>query len=151
MPKGSSAGLNNKWFWAAAVIAALASFTVVSELKGSAFRTANPPSAGVIDATLTQVVNQLKPNLPKKIDEVTTLIDVWHNGKQITYLYEVNLRGRQIPSNFTAIARNEVVPKVCGSDMKGGIVSYGITYVYRYNLPNGSRVGEFAVTASDCT
>lgn len=151
MPKRSSAELNNKWFWAAAVIAALASFTVVSELKGSAFRTANPPSASVIDATLSKVVNQLKPNLPKKIDEVTTLIDVWHTGKQITYLYEINLCGRQIPSNFTAIARNEVVPKVCGADMKGGIVSYGITYVYRYNLPNGSRVGEFAVTASDCT
>jgi hypothetical protein len=95
MPKGSSAELNNKWFWAAAVVAALASFTVVSELKGSAFRTANPRSASVIDATVTKVVNQLKPNLPKKIDEVTTLIDVWHTGKQITYLYEVNLRERQ--------------------------------------------------------
>jgi hypothetical protein len=97
------------------------------------------------------VVNQLKPNRPKKIDGVTTLIDVWHSGKQITYLYEVDTHGRQIPSNFTAIARNEVVPKVCGSDMKDGIVNYGITYVYRYNLPNGSRAGEFAVTASDCT
>jgi hypothetical protein len=35
--------------------------------------------------------------------------------------------------------------------MKDGIVSYGVSYVYRYNLPNGSRLGEFAVTASDCT
>ena len=151
MPKGSSAALNNKWFWAAAAIAGLASFAVVSVLKGGASKTADPPSASVIDATLTKVVDQLKPNLPKKIDGVTTLIDVWHIGKQITYLYEVDIHGRQIPSNFTAIVRNEVVPKVCGSDMKDGIVGYGITYVYRYNLPNGSRVGEFAVTASDCT
>jgi hypothetical protein len=151
MPNRSNADLNNKWFWAATVIAAVASFAVVSELKGGASKTANPPSANVIEATLTNVVNQLKPNLPKKIDGVTTLIDVWHSGKQITYLYEVDTHGRQIPSNFTAIARNEVVPKVCGSDMKDGIVNYGITYVYRYNLPNGSRAGEFAVTASDCT
>jgi hypothetical protein len=35
--------------------------------------------------------------------------------------------------------------------MKDGIVGCGISYVYRYNLPNGSRVGEFAVTAADCT
>lgn len=151
MPNRSSAELNNKWFWAAAVIAAVAAFTVVSGFKGGAFKTADPPSASIIDATLTQVVSQLKPNLPKKIDGVTTLIDVWHTGKEMTYLYEVDVRGRQIPSNFTAIARNEVVPKVCGSDMKNGIVNYGITYVYRYNLPNGTRVGEFAVTASDCT
>lgn len=151
MPNRLGAGVNNKWFWIAAVIAALASFTAVSKLKGGAFKMADPSSTGAIDATLTKVVDQLKPNLPKKIDAVTTLIDVWHTGKQITYLYEVDLHGRQIPSNFTAIARNEVVPKVCGSDMKDGIVNYGITYVYRYNLPGGSRVGEFAVTASDCT
>jgi hypothetical protein len=97
------------------------------------------------------VVGQLKPALPKKVDEVTTLIDVWHAGKQMTYLYEVDTRGKQIPTNFEAVARKEIVPKVCGSSMKDGMVGYGITYVYRYNLPNGSRMGEFVVSASDCT
>jgi hypothetical protein len=150
MPDQSSQ-LNNKWFWAAAVIAGVASFTVVSQLTGRAVNASNAPSTSVIDETLTKSVNQLKPTLPKKIDDVTTLIDVWHTGKQMTYLYEVDTRGRPIPANFTALARNEVVPKVCGSSMKYGIVSYGISYVYRYNVPNGSRVGEFAVTASDCT
>jgi hypothetical protein len=109
------------------------------------------PSPATIDETLQKAVNELKPGLPKRIDEVTTLVDVSHAGKQMTYVYEVDTHGRQIPSNFTAIARREVVPRVCGSRMKDGIVSYGISYGYRYNLPNGSRVGEFAVTASDCT
>jgi len=136
-------------FWAASVIAALTSFTIVNQVTRYVFKT-NPPTASVIDDTLTKVVDQLKPALPKKVDEVTTLIDVWHAGKQMTYL-EVDTRGKQIPSNFAAVARKEIVPKVCGSSMKDGMVSYGITYVYRYDLPNGARMGEFAVNASDCT
>src|SRR5690242_3791826 len=143
--------LKSKWFWAAAVMAGLVSSTVVSQLMSRGALATNPPSATVIDETLTKVVNQLKPSLPTRVDNATTLIDVWHTGKQLTYLYEVDTHGRQIPSNFMAIVRNAVMPKVCGSDMKDGIVRYGIAYVYRYNLHDGSRIGEFAITASDCT
>ena len=143
--------LKPKWFWGAAVIAGLLSSTLVGQLKSRNAIAADPASASEIDETLTKVVNQLKPNLPTRLDDATTLVDVWHAGKQLTYLYEVDARGRQIPSTFTAIVRNAVMPKVCGSDMKAGTVRYGITYVYRYNLQNGSRIGEFAIAASDCT
>ena len=69
MPNRSNADLNNKWFWAATVIAAVASFAVVIELKGGASKTANPPSANVIEATLTNVVNQLNRTCPRKLTE----------------------------------------------------------------------------------
>lgn len=151
MPYQANSKLKYKWFAAAAVIAGLVSSTLVSQLMSRGATAADPPSTTVIDENLTKVVNQLKPNLPTRLDDATTLIDVWHTGKQLTYLYEVDTHGRQIPSNFTAIARNVVMPKVCGSGMKDGIVRYGITYVYRYNLRDGSRIGEFAITASDCT
>jgi len=126
------------------IIAAAISFTVVKGLTRSAY-------TATVDERLTKVVNELKPALPKKIDELTTLIDVWHVGKQVTYLYEIDLGGRQIPSNFVTVARNAIVPRVCGSDMKYGLVNDGVTYVYRYNLHGGLQAGEFTVTASDCT
>jgi len=147
----SQTQLRTKWFWAASFVAGLASFIVVGQLTRHAFTAMRAPSPVAIDETLQQAVNELKPSLPKRIDDVTTLVDVSHVGKQMTYVYEVDTHGRQIPSNFTAAARREVVPKVCGSRMKDGMVRYGVSYVYRYNLPNGSRAGEFAVTASDCT
>ena len=129
------------------MIAAAVSFTLT---KGM-FTAINASTPSTVDERLTKAVNELKPALPKKIDELTTLIDVWHVGKQVTYLYELDLGGRQIPSNFVTVARNAIVPRVCGSDMKYGLVNDGVTYVYRYNLHGGLKAGEFTVTASDCT
>jgi hypothetical protein len=147
----SQTGLRKKWFWAASLVAGVVSFTVVGQLTRHAFTAMRAASPLAIDAMLQQAVNELKSGLPKRIDDATTLVDISHAGKEMTYVYEVDTRGRQIPSNFTAIARREVVPKVCGSRMKDGMARYGVSYVYRYNLPNGSRLGDFAVTASDCT
>jgi hypothetical protein len=147
----SQTRLKTKWFWAASFVAGLASFIIVGQLTRHAFTAMRAPSPAAIDETLQKAVNELKPSLPRRIDDVTTLVDVSHAGEQMTYVYEVDTHGRQIPANFTAIARSEVVPKVCASRMKDGMVRYGVSYVYRYNLPNGSRMGEFAVTASDCT
>lgn len=147
----SQTQLKTKWFWVASCIAGLASFLVVGQLTRHAFNAMRAPSPAAIDETLEKAAKELKPSLPKRIDDVTTLVDVSHAGKQLMYVYEVDNHGRQIPSNFTAIARKEVVPKVCGSRMKDGMVRYGVSYVYRYNLRNGSRLSEFAVTASDCT
>ena len=124
-----------------AIIAAAISSTVVKGFTRGIF----------VDDRLTKAVNALKPTLPKKVDELTTLIDVWHVGREVTYLYELNLGGRQIPSNLITMARKAIVPRVCGSSMKDGLVNDGVTYVYQYNLPGGSTVGKFAVTASDCT
>src|SRR5262249_20765577 len=49
------------------IIAAAISFTVVKGLTRSAY-------TATVDERLTKVVNELKPALPKKIDELTTLI-----------------------------------------------------------------------------
>jgi hypothetical protein len=147
----SQSRLRTKWYWAASLVAGLVSFIVVGQLTRHAFTAMRAASPLAVDEMLQQAVNGLKPGLPKRIDDATTLVDVSHAGKQMTYVYEVDTRGRQIPSNFTTTARREVVPKVCGSRMKEGMARYGVSYVYRYNRPNGSRVGEFVVAASDCT
>jgi len=107
----SQTGLRKKWFWAASLVAGVVSFTVVGQLTRHAFTAMRTPSPAAIDETLQKAVNELKPSLPKRIDEVTTLVDVSHAGKQMTYVYEVDTHGRQIPSNFTAIARRELCRK----------------------------------------
>jgi hypothetical protein len=122
------------------MIAAAISSTVVKGL-----------TRDTVDTRLTKAVNEIKRALPKKIDEVTTLIDVWHVGKEMTYLYEIDLGGRQISSNFVTVVRKSVVPRVCGSSMRDGLVNDGVTYMYRYNLPGGATVASFTVTASDCS
>jgi hypothetical protein len=132
---------NSWWYTGSAVlfsmIAAAISSTVVKNLT--------------IDAKLTKAVNEIKHALPKKVDQLTTLIDVWHVGKEVTYLYELDVGSRQIPSNFVTVARKAIVPKVCGSSMRDGLVNEGVSYVYRYNLPGSATVASFTVTASDCT
>jgi len=123
------------------IIAAAISSTVVKGFTRGVF----------VDDRLTKAVNALKPALPKKVDELTTLIDVWHVGREVTYLYELDLGGKTNPVQLHVHRTKAIVPKVCGSSIKDDLVNDGVTYVYQYNLPGGSTVGKFAVTASDCT
>jgi hypothetical protein len=135
---------NRRWYIGSAVLSAMIAAAVSSTVvKGLTPET--------VDARLTKALNEIKPTLPKKIDQITTLVDVWHVGKEVTYLYELDLGGRQLPSNFVTVARKAVVPRVCGSSMRDGLVNDGVTYVYRYNLPGNATVASFTVTASDCT
>jgi hypothetical protein len=74
------------------MIVAAISHTVVKGHTRGAF-------TATVDERLTKAVNELKPALPKKIDELTTLIDVWHVGKQVTYLYELaSAADRSLPT-----------------------------------------------------
>jgi hypothetical protein len=138
-----------RWWWTgsatiSATIAAAISLTIVKGFTRGALTAS-------LDERLTKAVNEIKPALPKKVDELTTLIDVWHVGKEVTYLYEIDTGGRQIRSDFVTVARKAILPRVCGSSMRNDLINDGVIYVYRYNLPGGSTVGKFAVTASDCT
>jgi len=141
-----------KRLWIAlSFVIALISFAAVGAITKNVLNTYYQPANAVIDETLIEMVNQLKSTLPRKVDDVTTLVDVRRVGKQVTYFYEIDPGGRQIPSTFISAVRRVTVPKVCGSKLKDGVVNNGITYVYRYKSAAGSDLGQFIVAASDCT
>jgi len=105
-------------------------------------------TSGKIENMLMAVVERTKPSLPKRIDEVTTLTGISYRDRQLTYVYELDMQGKQAPADMTAI-RKLVAARVCGSDMKRAI-DYGYTFDFRYNSPAGNPIGEIALTSADC-
>ena len=101
-----------------------------------------------IENMLMAVVERAKPSLPKRIDEVTTLTGISYRDRQLTYVYELDMQGKQAPADMTAI-RKLVAGRVCGSDMKRAM-DYGYTFDFRYNSPAGNPIGEIALTSADC-
>ena len=98
---------------------------------------------------MAKVVAEAKPKLPQKLDDVTTYTDIYSSGKQLTYVYGVDA-GAQVPAAFIDTMRKSVAGRVCTSEMKEGMVKYGISYHYLYNNSQGNEIGEFQVTARDC-
>ena len=107
-------------------------------------------SVSDVEAALSKVAEELKATTPKKIDADTTLIDCWSNGKQLTYVYQLNTVVTNPPPSMMAELRKAIVEKVCASNMKVGMISYHVTYQYLYKTLGNKDFGQFTISASDC-
>jgi hypothetical protein len=79
---------------------------LIIAIAAAAFLQATP-AATQTDSQRKQVeegqkmaVAQLKPTLPRKIDEITTMIDVASSGVILAYTYQVDTTKFKMPPNF---------------------------------------------------
>jgi hypothetical protein len=86
----------------------------------------------------------VRPTLPKKVDEITTLAAIGHEGNRMRYELVVDVgSGKKLPSDFLPEAKKEVAQKVCSSAMKKSL-DIGASYEYTYREPNHSRAQSFS-------
>lgn len=104
-----------------------------------------------IEEGLTKSVLQAKSMLPKKVDESTTWIDYFHQGKLVTYLYEMDSKNNEIPSTFITEARKIVAPKACNEKKMVELMAMGVTFRYSYRASDSQKIlGSFVIAKADC-
>jgi hypothetical protein len=96
------------------------------------------------------VVAQIRPSLPKSIDDATTLVDVSSAGMILTYRYRVDIENFELVPDFMRIAQRTTTTLICNTgDMKTAMKA-GAIYEYSYRDGNSKSLGGFVVTTADC-
>ena len=130
------------------VIGAVAGRVAGHQVYNFFVRPAPLQSSDKIESMLMTVVERAKPTLPKRVDAVTTLTDISYRDRQLTYMYELDMQGKEAPANMAAL-RTVVADRVCGSDMKRAM-DFGYRFDFRYNNPAGNPIGEIVLSSADC-
>lgn len=125
-----------------AIIFFTISLTLVSCDKG------NPQSA---QSKIDRIAFEMKAKLPAMLDSDTRLIKVYTKNLELVSEYElVNYPATEAAkSELKGKIENYLKNQVC-SDIKGELLSKGITSRYVYKTNQGEVVLELALVASDC-
>jgi hypothetical protein len=94
-----------------------------------------------------QAVQELKPTLPRQLDEVTTLIDVASDDVVMIYNHTITL-------NLTPAIQEKLAEHlrktVCGTEVMRQTLVWGATYRYSYQDKDGNPVAAFDISGRDC-
>jgi hypothetical protein len=91
----------------------------------------------------------LRPTLPKRLDEVTTLTAVDHQGKRQRFYYIVEPEKKPIPQVFIETVRSQSLSHVCPDRRSNGLDA-GITMEFIYRDKQMRDLGTFTIASGDC-
>ena len=104
-----------------------------------------------IEAAIVKSEEAIRPTLPKKIDELTTLVAIHHAGSKVQFDMVVDLgkAASRPTASFASQVRALVLPKVCNSEMVQSL-RIGASYEYVYRDQKSNDLGGFIISNSDC-
>jgi hypothetical protein len=96
------------------------------------------------------IAEQVRKQLPQKIDNVTTLQDVTSIGPVLAYLYVIDMDLNPTEAEqLLDERRTDVISNVCVQKRKA--VDLGGKYQYIYMTRSGLSVGDFSVAQPECS
>jgi hypothetical protein len=96
------------------------------------------------------VAEQVRKQLPQKVDDVTTLQDVTSIGPLLAYLYVIDMDlNPDEAAQLLDERRTDVISNVCVQKRKA--VDLGGKYQYIYMTRSGLSVGDFSVAKPQCS
>ena len=95
---------------------------------------------------------ELRKELPMKIDEFTTLVNVTSEGPTLVYHYILDvLKGEVELSEFKAKTKERLNISVCSIDDMKLMLEDGGGYKYSYKGSGGEFIADFTITNADCS
>jgi hypothetical protein len=138
-------------------LAALLVFVVgatIFVLARESTHTAPPPSAtnvaDQVEEGFRLAVARIRPTLPKKVDNATTLRDVSSRGMVLTYRYSVDQDNYELLPNYMQVAQRATTSLVCNTEDMKSAMKAGAVYAYNYSDGKSNSLGGFVVTSADC-
>ena len=103
-----------------------------------------------VEAAQAEAVKQLKPTLPRKIADITTMIDVASSGVILAYTYAVDTTKFKMMPNFIELVQKNTTSTVCKTEILVNAMKLGAVYQYIYVDPDKKPLGQFDVKSTDC-
>ena len=103
-----------------------------------------------LEAAMQDAVNAIRPTVPRKIDELTTLVSVDLLKTTMMYHYRMNLDASKInKKDFELKMQSKLIKNVCGSPMINTI-NIGAIYGYIYTDTQGDLITTIKVSKKEC-
>lgn len=135
----------------AAIVGGVIGRPIGKEVANAITAPSSPQSqSAAVAEGLAKAVSQVKPTLPNKIDDMTTMIGISAVGTRLTYLYYLDTKKFKVGASFENDIRDHVVPKVCGEQKTKQALNYGATYEYSYVDVESKPLGTVVVSSKDC-
>lgn len=107
-------------------------------------------SQGAVEMAQAAAANELRAQLPMRIDDLTTLERVMSAGTTLIYQYRVDFTESDVDTAWYQSMKNMLATNVCKqSDMRYALGS-GARYQYSYIGNDGVMIADFVVTEVDC-
>jgi hypothetical protein len=125
-------------------------FVVARELNQAATPVGEANVADQVQEGLKLAAARIRPTLPKKIDDATTLREVSAAGMVLTYHYVVDRDNYELLPSFMQTAQRITTALLCNTEDTKGAMRAGAAYEYRYGDTGSKSLGGFVVTSADC-
>lgn len=103
-----------------------------------------------VEARIDRVVATMAPNLPMKLDDITTIVGASRDGRVMVVDHEIS-SPKVTREVIEPYLREQKPAEACAiSDIRKSLAD-GISYRYRYKLAAGGAPIEMTLTAADCT
>jgi hypothetical protein len=103
-----------------------------------------------LEAAMHDAVNAIRPTLPRKIDDLTTLVSVDLLRTTMMYHYRMNLDTSKVDKKvFESRMQSKLIKDVCGSPMIKTI-NAGAIYGYIYTDTRGDLITTIKVSKKEC-
>jgi len=107
--------------------------------------------AGAIEEGLANAAEQLRKQLPMKVDDITTWQSVISVGSLMSYNYTIDLRESEIDhTTFISKMGNNLKINVCGQKEMAETIRYGGRYMYTYMGVDGILIGSIEIGKKEC-
>lgn len=133
------------------VIISAAFGKVIGKAGYDLFTRATSPSPGdALETGFTAAEAAMRPSLPKRLDEITTLTHMSHVGRTMTYNNTLDLKVDEVDGSARQGLRNLVHQTICNTDEMTKLFRYGAAYRYLYFDPQGKFVTGFVANQESC-
>jgi hypothetical protein len=132
------------------LLVAATSFGITGEFIHSA---KVPVAVNVVDEVeegFKRAVERVRPTLPKRVDDATTLTEVSNAGIVFTYHYMVDNANYELEPNFMRVARRAAIGLACNTEDTKAAMEAGATYEFNYSDVKFRPLGGFVATSADC-
>ena len=154
-PANSKWSLRSKLVGAASFLVVLVAVAVGNSIGREGVRYIMKPSQQQSDQAsidgLLKAEQELKPTLPKKLNDWTTMTEVRAQGKTLIYTYQLDDANYVIPEgHVNAVMQKEVTKSACASEMIKAIRD-GVRFRYTYQDTKRASLGSFEVGLAECS
>ena len=124
--------------------------TIANHVRNLWSSYAGPQVSSEIETGLAKAALEMRPGLPKRIDQLTTLMWVSYSGTKMIYDNRLEIDGSKIDENAKAKLAQLVIVNTCGNPQTRKLLDLGGSYRYVYSDRNAKILLTVDIGKSQC-
>lgn len=111
---------------------------------------ANAQSPNGYEVGMAKVVQEVKPTLPKKLNEAMSMIDISLNNHRLTQVYAIDTTKADLSAERLNRLRENLRSQTCQDSGMRETMTHGVAYEYSYLDTSSKPVLNLVVSAESC-